>query len=204
MSDSKITVSLEEIDQATPVPGPMPPPFVSPDGPEEAPKPPPGTRAPWIIIAVAVAIVVLGVVCFSLFSAASTADAYLKRYVQSVNAELSDPSSRLRKSVDQRIGAAHLTVTVKDARVVGSEVTTFDGTNAAGKGGENIDKMALVIRFDWDGLTTGGYSDMLWVIDGNRKHLVKSEIIETSASINLEDPDFWGAVGDILLALWGA
>ena len=107
---------------------------------------------------------------------------------------MSKPDSKLKK----RIEDAHLTVTVKSARVVRCDVTTVDGTDRVGKDDSNIDKVSLLIRFTWEGIVDKGYTDLRLEYDVKNDRLIKSEIDHTTALVNAEDPSFWYGVGAII------
>ena len=109
------------------------------------------------------------------------------KIVDALNGELSNPSSKLRK----RIEDAHVTVTVSHAYVLKCDVTTFDGSDKA----KNISLVTVTIRFNWDGIVhQGGTTDLEVELTADGK-CVRSRIVRTDAMVNAEDPDFWYNVG---------
>ena len=118
---------------------------------------------------------------------AKTVGEVRQKIVGLLNAELSNPSSKLRK----RIEDAHATVTVSHAYVLKCDVTTFDGTDKA----KNISLVTVTIRFNWDGIVhQGGTTDLEVDLTADGK-CVRSRIVRTDAMVNAEDPDFWYNVG---------
>ena len=89
-------------------------------------------------------------------------------------------------------------MTVTSTSVVRCDVSTFDGTDLAGKDDSNIDKMTLLIRFNWKGIVEAGHSDLRLVYDVHNDRLLESKIDFTTALINTQDPDFWFGVGEII------
>lgn len=117
-----------------------------------------------------------------------------KEIVQVVSNELAKPDSKLKKYIEE----AHLTVTVDSTRIVRCDITTLDGSEKAGNDNSNIDKISLLIRFDWEGILESGYTDFRLVYDIQNERMLKSGIEYTTALINTKDPDFWWNVGCII------
>ena len=213
MSDDKITISMDEVSHATPVPGSAPPliftsGYVSPEADQE-PKP----KRTGLFIGIGIASVALlcitgiGIMAIVggdngsgqdsqiIFASKERAGSdYRAEAIRDVEAELSKPDSKLKK----RIEDAHLTVTVKSTRVVRCDVTTVDGTDRVGKDDSNIDKVSLLIRFNWEGIIDTGYTDLRLEYDVKNDRLIKSEIDYTTGLVNAEDPSFWHGVGAII------
>ena len=214
MRDEKITISMEDVRQATPVPGSLPPPtfttgYVPPESDQEVIPKRTGLLIGIGVAAVALlCIITLGVMSFcgeldfpggGLLRERSVAD-YRNEAMREVTAELSKPDSKLKKRIEE----AHLTVTVKSARIIRCDVTTVDGSDRAGKDDSNIDRLSMLIRFNWEGIIDVGYTDLLLEYDVRNDRIVKSEIDHTTALVNAEDPSFWydvGAAIGTLLAL---
>ena len=111
-----------------------------------------------------------------------------------LNKELSNTDSTLRK----RIEDAHLTVTVTMAEIKSLVATTLDGTNNSDNG-ENISSCTVIIEFRWDGVfQQGGYTILEMIFDVQNKKVIKSNIVDTNAVINFEDPTFWFNAGWII------
>jgi len=213
MRDDKITISMDEVNHATPVPGSTPPPiftsgYVPPESDQDA-KP----KRTGLFVGIGIASVALlcttgiGIMAIVDGDKASGQDSqiifsskeravsdYRAEAIRDVEAELSEPDSKLKK----RIEDAHLTVTVKSTKVVRCDVTTVDGTDRAGKDDSNIDKVSLLIRFYWEGIVDTGYTDLRLEYDVKNDRLIKSEIDYTTALVNAEDPSFWHGVGAII------
>ena len=205
MSDEKITISIDEINHATPVPGTAGPPiftsgYVPPEVDREAPP-----RRAGLFVGIGVAVVALlciaciGIVAIvgapqAVSSNERTVSDYRAETIREVESELATPDSKLRK----RIEAAHLTVTVKSTRIVRCDVTTVDGSDRAGKDDSNIDKVSMLIRFNWEGFIDSGYTDLRLEYDVKNDRVLKSEIDHTTALVNAEDPSFWYGVCTII------
>ena len=209
MSDDKITISMDEVNHATSVPSSTPPSIFTSDyvPPEADQEPKPKRTGLFIGICIAsvalLCITGIGIMAIVSGDKASGQNSQIKERavsdyraeaIRDVEAELSKPDSKLKK----RIEDAHLTVTVKSTRVVRCDVTTVDGTDRAGKDDSNIDKISLLIRFNWEGLVDTGYTDLRLEYDVKNDRLIKSEIDYTTALVNAEDPSFWHGVGAII------
>lgn len=123
-----------------------------------------------------------------------TASDYKNEIQQVIDEELAKSDSMLKK----RIEDAHLTVKVTSTRIVRCDVSTLDGTERAGKDDSNIDKVSMLIRFNWNGVFDIGYTDLRFVYDAQNDRVLKSEIEYTTAMFNSEDPDFWWDVGFLI------
>lgn len=123
-----------------------------------------------------------------------TVEQWCAKTRKQLNEELSHSDSNLRK----RIEDAHLTVTVTMAEIKSLVATTLDGTDNSDNG-ENISSCTIIIEFRWDGFfQQGGYSILEMIYDVHNKKVIKSNIIETNAAINFEDPTFWFNAGWII------
>lgn len=209
MSDEKITISMDEVERARPVPGGAPPPCVaSDDVPQEVDREEKPRR---IGLYVGIGIAVVALLCLSAVGVMAFIGArgqggeglrmrernvsdYKAEIIKNINDELSKPDSRLKK----RIEDAHLTVTVTSSRIVRCDVGTVDGTERTGKDDSNIAQVSLLIRFNWKGKIDTGYTDLRIVRDIQNDRLLKSEIEYTTALINTEDPELWSAVGALI------
>lgn len=208
MISDKITISMDEVNEATPVPGTPPLGFncsyAPPESDVEA-KP----KRMGLLIGVGVAAVALlcisvvgvmaivepvgGVAGGGIFRGRTVSD-YEAETIREINEELSKPDSKLKK----RIEDAHLTVTVKSTEIVRCDVTTVDGSENTGRDDSNIDKVSMLIRFNWEGFIDKGYTDLCIEYDVQNKRLLKSEIDHTTALVNVENPSFWYDVGYII------
>ena len=209
MSDEKISISMDEVERATPVPGTTPPPVFnysyepSESDSEEKPKRTGLLIGVWVAAVALLCISVVGVMAIVSswdggpvggFCHERTVSDYKADAIKEINQELSKPDSKLKKFIED----AHLTVTVKSTSIVRCDVTTVDGSEKAGKNDSNIDRISLLVRFNWVGLIDTGYSDLRLEYDVQNDRLLKSEIEYTTALINLNDPQFWFGVGELI------
>ena len=208
MIDGKITISMDEVNHATPVPGSTPPPvftsgYVPPESDQETTPKRTGLFVGIGVAAVAVlCITVIGAMALVSPDGKSSGVIWQKERkisdcrdeaIQSVNRELSEPNSKIKKWVEN----AHKTVTVTSTEIVRCDVKTFDGTENAGKDDSNIDTITMLIRFRWDGIfDKGGYTDLQLVCDVQNKRL-ESKMVYTTAAIKNDEDWFnlWYGVG---------
>lgn len=106
------------------------------------------------------------------------------------NDQLKDPAHPLRRRIENS-----QIVTVNTAYIRGVEVRTLDGTENAGANLENLMLVKISFYFDWQGLVNPGHSVLDVAIDCRTGEVVESRIAETTAVINLEDPQLWFDVG---------
>ena len=107
---------------------------------------------------------------------------YKKQLEEKTNAELSRPDHPFR----QRVERAHGTVDVTRAYVSSLEVETKDGSDNAGKDGENIRRVKMKITTNWDGwIHNGGYTELTVIADNvnGRLQTVDAKITDTNALI---------------------
>lgn len=144
-------------------------------------------------IGIAATIVVLILCC--VWPKPQTVEAYREDVMEEVNKELAEPSSKLRKYIED----AHLTVTVKSVEIIRCDVTTLDGSDSVGKDESNIDKVSMLLRFKWDGIfQRNGVTDFRYVYDGQNKRPVEQRIEYTTAFFNTEDAEFWAGLGTLI------
>lgn len=204
MSDEKITISMDEVNHATPVPGATPPPiftsgYVPPESDQDVTPKRTGLFIGIGIAAVALLCITgIGIMAIidrggsqnrggsqiRIFPQERTVSDYRAEKIERVKVELSKPDSKWKKLIED----AHLTVTVKSTRIVRCDVKTVDGSDKVGKDNSNIDKVSMVIRFNWQGQVFGpGYSDLQIEYDGQNDKVLTSKIVETSAKITIDD-----------------
>lgn len=210
MSDDKITISMDDVNRATPVPGTTLPPvytsgYVPPES-DSVVKP----KRTGLFVGIGIAVVALlcitgiGIMAINRGPGGEprpprTVSDYKAEVIRDINKEVSSPDSKLRK----RIEDAHITVDVTSAEVIRCDVATIDGTEKAGKNDSNIGQVSALIRFNWKGKLDSGHTDLRLVLDVKNNQLLKSEIEETTALINIEDPELWRAVGNLIGELIG-
>lgn len=134
----------------------------------------------------------------------TTVQDYQKKFIKKVNKDLANPSSDLRKYIE----SAHLTVTVQSAEIIQCDISTIDKSNKAGKDGANIDKISMLIRFNWkDRVSDDGHTDLRWGYDVQNQRQIECKIADTTALINTKNPlfwanPFWATVGPYLWRLF--
>ena len=200
MSEGKISISMDEVNRAIPVPGSDEPITWANSVEDSIPSEPSPKKKTVFALAIALAVAAVALACmigYCLGNRGGSAQRYLGRFVASVNAELANPSSEYRQYIEN----AHVTVTVKSARVIQSEIHTVDGTDATGENHSNIAMISLLIRFDWEGITESGYSDLRVVIDVPQRRITERKIVDTSAMVDITDFGFWVDVGSVFLGL---
>lgn len=210
MAKDKITISMDDVNSATPVPGPAASPVFTPGyAPSESNKDSKPKRT-GLFVGIGVAAValccIIGIGVMAVVDPGPippptpkerTVSDYRAETMREIEAELAKPDSKCKK----RIEDAHITVTVKSTEIVRCDVTTLDGSDTTGKDDSNIDKVSTLIRFYWTGIIDAGYTDLRIVYDVQNQRLLKSEIEYTTAIANVEDPDFWLGVGALLMSL---
>lgn len=210
MNDEKITISMDEVERATPVPGTPPPPIISPGytSPESESAGKPKRTG----LRVGIGIAVVAVLCLAGIGIAAgvmarngdkssnqdrtsvrTVDDIRRELIADTQRELDNPFSPLRK----RIEDAHLTVDVTSAEVKRCDISTLDGSNRAGNDDSNVSIVQLLLRFYWTGILDSGYTDLKIVHDAVNDR-TESAIDYTTATLNLEDPNFWFGVGALI------
>ena len=211
MDNEKITISMDEVNRADPVPGSSPSdPFSTP--PE--PLPPKRNRSGLFIgIGIAVGLVLCGIIVAAAIKSQDkivddepkvvekprvrTIDDVRAELKSSLEQELSSPSSSLGQQLKQRIEKAHITVNVTSTKVVRVDVATIDGSNLAGADDDNVKSFSALIRFNWQGIIDSGYTDLLIAYDAVNDRW-DSKIDYSTTPINIEDKQFWWDVGALI------
>lgn len=204
--DEKIVITVEECDNATPIPSSMPwQSFEDAESPEH--------RSPLkgivlFVILVSFVLIVFGMVAYCIvgpemtrcFSSecpqVKTVDQYRDECIEKMNSQLANSDDAIRKYIE----GVHVTVKVTSAYVLDCNVTTVDGSNLAGKDDSNVQEVALTIRFFWDGeIHKGGHTDLALRIDARAGKVLDAKVVNTSALVNITDPKFWLGLGTLLL-----
>lgn len=156
------------------------------------------THPVWLGIAVvAVLCVIFKLLTGSPKAEKRTVDECRMELMEELNKELNDPASDVRTAFDSRIVAAHLTVTVKSARVVRIDIETVDGNDWVGKDEENIRTLVMLLRFEWEGFFDKGYTDLKIDYDVVNERM-EAKIDYTTAFLNTEDPELWIDLGFLI------
>lgn len=201
MDNGKITISMEEVNRATPVPGSTPPPVLFPD--DSSVDPTQKHRRIGCKIGIAVAVLaILAIACIGISAAilegqTRTVQEYRAEIVQKYNEKLADPSSSLLAGLRERVQAIDPAMTMTSAEITKCEVQTLDGTDSAGRKDRNIGKLLLDIRANWDHRGVAGHTDIAFTLDG-QTHIVENSTIVDSTPIEKptgqkgegEDDDF--------------
>lgn len=211
MNDEKITISMDDVNQATPIPGSAPsstpsPTFTPPYSAEFQKR---NRSGLFIGIGIAVGLLLCGTVIGLAILKSSgrgegehdpppvrhvrTVEDTRAEIRQEMEKELASPSSSWRT----RIEDAHVTVHVTSAEVVWIDLETKDGSNLAGDDDENIKALTMLLRFHWQGMIDSGYTDLKIVHDAINKR-TETAIDYTTAMVNTEDTDFWTDLGFLI------
>lgn len=130
---------------------------------------------------------------------------YEQKRRNEINRELSKPSGELRQALFSRVKKAHKTVTVKQAYVSKFMATTTDGRDVVFVDNSNISEVTMQITTRWDGIFhKNGFTDLEIVYrmaENNKMDIISCKIVDTNASVNTEDPNFWYKVGAVAGAL---
>lgn len=130
---------------------------------------------------------------------------YEEKCKNEINRELQKPTGELRKSLSSRVENAHKTVTVKNAYVSQFIATTTDGRDVVFVDNPNISEVVMRITTKWDGIFhRNGFTDLEIVYrmaENNKMDIISCKIVDTNASVNTEDPNFWYKVGAVAGAL---
>lgn len=184
MDNGKITISMEEVNRATPVPGTTPPPVLAPDIPTV--EPPPKYKRIGFIIGIFVAILAIlaitgiGISAAILERQTRTVQEYRVEMVQNYNAKLANPSSSLLAALRERVQTIDPAMTITSAEITKCEIQTLDGTDSAGRKGRNIGKVLLDIRANWDHRGVAGHTDIAFTIDGQTHIVENSKIVDST------------------------
>lgn len=131
-------------------------------------------------------------------SFSDTVPLYKNFLINSANNNLSNENNGIRRRVEN----AHGSVRVKTAYVRSCDIQTTDGSNYAGNAGNNIQSFVLRIMTRWDGVIhKNGFTELKYVFVRRQDSfdVLSAEIVRTDALVNVEDPNFWIAVGGALL-----
>lgn len=92
------------------------------------------------------------------------------------------------------IEGIHPLVTFKKATVKSMRpARTVDGSDKPGPSGRNVSEVELVVTYEWSGpITTDGYTDVRHIVDWHAHKIRENEFLDTNATINLEDVDWFG------------
>ena len=137
---------------------------------------------------------IIAIIIFAFSSSGESVEQYKKKATSEINAALQDKTHAIRKRIEQ----AHMTVTVKTARVTGFDVTTLDGSDKAGKNGSNIKTTTIEITAYWDGLIhKDGFTEFVIEYDVQYDKVVSAKIGRTNALFNAEEVN-WYEVGTVI------
>ena len=96
------------------------------------------------------------------------------------------------------IEGIHPLVTYKRAIISEMHATTIDGSNNAGRQGENISVVEILVTFYWEGpVTKDGFTEVRFYYDYQGKQLKGQRFERSNATINLAAVD-WFKVGVVL------
>lgn len=139
-----------------------------------------------IIIVLAISAVIWG------YRSCGPLGSYESRVTDNFNRELRNPGNPIRRFVER----AHLTTTVRSAKVEKCNAETIDGSWDPGEKLENLASVKLLIRTRWDGIFhKNGYSvcELFYRFEKGEPTLTSARIVDTDAMI--KDGEAWLAVG---------
>ena len=206
MDNEKIVITADECDRVTPVPSCSAPLIV--DVPEEPSGRHSGLKGVFLAVVItSFVFLTAGMTAYCLFIGRQPKDVYSnppvqqsqpetaaqckEKMVQNLNAELENPDCNVRKFIED----AHLTVKVSKAYVMSCDIKTLDGSDSAGVDGSNVQELDFTVRFFWEGMVDDGHTDAEFVIDIKAGKVLKAEIKESTALVNVTGSDFWYNVG---------
>ena len=103
-------------------------------------------------------------------------------------------SSTVKKSIED----IHPLVTYKRAIISEMRATTIDGSNNAGRQGENISDVEILVTFYWEGpVTKDGFTEVRFIYDYQGRQLKGRRFERSNAAINLATVD-WFKFGMVL------
>ena len=194
--DQKIKISWEEVDR---VDTGTKPPVVAVGA---ALTPPAATKAvvwPWLLGGVGVLFLVLVVVSLLVKGglggrgAGQTVEAWIGQERPKWSADISG-SAKVKEFIEK----IHPLVTYKRAVISEMRAVTIDGSNNAGRRGENISEVAMLVTFFWEGpVTKDGFTEVRFNYDYQGRQLKGRRFERSNAAINLETVD-WFKVGMVI------
>lgn len=114
---------------------------------------------------------------------------------QGLNESIKDnPHNGLFTAIEQ----AHVSVTAKSGRVTGCRIQTIDGGNYVNEDGGNISSIWIQFTVTWDGVLHKNGRTVLEMILSGDGNITDAKITATDAMVNITDPDWWKAAGELL------
>lgn len=147
-----------------------------------------GRLVPWLVAAAVAAIATVSLlVAFSSREREVSLDKWKDAERKRLNTEVAtSPNSK------QYIESIHPLVTFTGAAVKSLAVSTVDGSQRPGKNGNNIAEVEFVITYHWEGpVQKNGYTEVLYVWDKQVNRLKTSRYLNTTATMNLDDIDWF-------------
>ena len=154
-----------------------------------------------VLVCFLMAIIVGGVILAGFFGPGGGDQYTVNWYREKMERELNETLSQQDNSVTKKVEAAHGTVTVKQAYVSDLVIKTKDGSNIAGKHGENIRNIGCSVTTRWDGVFHKNGTTVVritWENINGQFQVTSAKIIHTDALVNMEDPNFWYEVGGMI------
>jgi len=132
-------------------------------------------------------------------SQAPTKTDYIERIVADINRNIEEDESNF---FFKYVEGAHVTVKAKTGAVTNCFIETINGSDYPGYNGENVSRIYVAVTVLWDGFVDSGHSVVAVTVDHQQNAILNAEIVETSAMVNIKDPDFWRGlveIGSLLL-----
>jgi uncharacterized RDD family membrane protein YckC len=120
-----------------------------------------------------------------------TVEEYVQRLRPVMLAQMNSPNSEMQQLIERIHGP---TVTYTGSDIIGLTARTIDGSNLAGKHGNNIAVIDMIVNCRWKGLIQdNGYTEIEFLFDNQAKTMGAPKYIASNAQINLDTVD-WGDV----------
>ena len=200
MSDEKIRITSEDIARVqdpTPLPSQPGQGFIPPSEGSSNPIPSSRAKRNLLVGGGGVALVFILILLFPSLGGRSV-DSWT-RYEKEELTKVFNTNPKAKSFIeDAQPSCKYTGATVKSVIA-----TTIDGSQRAGKNGDNIAEEIFVVTFHWTGqLQDNGYTEVRFTYDKQANVLKKTEYISSNALVNLHTVD-WYKVGFALGTLFG-
>ncbi len=122
---------------------------------------------------------------------ATPVDEYIQQLKPWMISHMNASHSEIQQLVERIHGP---TITFLDADIIGMTAQTMDGSDRAGKEGNNIAMIDMIVNCRWKGwIQSSGYTQMEFYFDNQRKKLGAPKFLNSNAALNIDTID-WGDV----------
>ena len=127
-----------------------------------------------------------------------TVGEYVQRMRPAILSQMSGPNSQIQNLIERVHGP---TITFDGVDITGLTATTIDGSNLAGKSGNNIATIDMIVTCKWHGwVEKNGYDEIEFTFDNKAKSMSAPKYLNSNAAINTDTIDW----GDVALNLGAA